>query len=117
MIDGRTGNNWSTFSPAVGTHPILPHLDALDRLLVAKGFPEISAWWREALTRFYNSGARQFVGRIGRRGGKSSTLCRVAVLEALFGEHVIPPGDVGIVGIVGRRKTKAPRDGKRLSFG
>jgi phage terminase large subunit-like protein len=38
--------------------------------------------------------------RAGRRGGKSSTLCRVGVVEALFGEYHIPPGDIGVVAIV-----------------
>ena len=79
---------------------ILDHLDALEQALVAAGFPAMSPWWRSTLERFYRSGRRQCVLRCGRRGGKSSTLCRVAVLEALFGEHTIPPGDTGIVGIV-----------------
>lgn len=38
--------------------------------------------------------------RVGRRGGKSSTLCRVAVAWVLYGAHVIPPGDVGVFAIV-----------------
>jgi hypothetical protein len=85
----------------------LEHLDALERALVAKRFPPMSAWWRETIARFYESGRRQLVLRVGRRGGKSSTLCRVAVLEALYGEHVIPPGDVGIVGIVSVSRDEA----------
>lgn len=79
---------------------ILRHVDTMERALKAANFPAMSAWWREQLTRFYSSNCRQIVLRVGRRGGKSSTLCRVAVLEALFGEHKVPPGDVGIVGIV-----------------
>ena len=86
---------------------MLAHFDALDRLLVAKGFPPSSRWWRETLQRFYEGGRRQCVLRVGRRGGKSSTLCRIAVLEALYGEHVIPPGDVGIVGIVSVSRDEA----------
>jgi hypothetical protein len=68
--------------------------------LSAKGFPATSAWWLDTLTGFYASPARQLVLRVGRRGGKSSTLCRVAVLEAVYGQHKIPPGDVGVVAIV-----------------
>jgi hypothetical protein len=79
---------------------ILRHLPTLERALVAKGFPEMSAWWRATVTRFYRSARRQLVLRVGRRGGKSSTLCRLAVLEALYGGHVVAPGDVGVVAIV-----------------
>lgn len=67
-----------------------------DEQLRARGFPPISAWWLKALRRFYGSGRRQLVLRVGRRGGKSSTLCRVAVCEALHGRHDVTPGDVGV---------------------
>ena len=83
------------------------HLDALARALVARGFPAVSTWWLETLIRFYSSGRRQLVLRVGRRGGKSSTLCRIAVLEALFGQHIIPPGDVGVVAIISVSRDEA----------
>lgn len=86
---------------------ILDHLRAVDAELVAQGFPAISAWWWSTLERFYLSGRRTLVLRVGRRGGKSSTLCRVAVVEALFGEHHIPPGDVGTVPIVSTSRDEA----------
>ena len=86
---------------------VLAHLDALERALVLKGFPSMSPWWRTTLERFYASGRRQLVLRCGRRGGKSSTLCRVAVLEALFGDHAVTPGDMGIVGIVSVSRDEA----------
>lgn len=79
----------------------------MERRLIAKGFPPMSEWWRATLERFYRSGRRQLVLRVGRRGGKSSTLCRVAVLEALAGEHAIPPGDVGMFAIVSVSRTEA----------
>jgi hypothetical protein len=85
----------------------LAHLSALESALTAEGFPPMSAWWESTLQRFYNSGRRQLVLRVGRRGGKSSTLCRVAVLEALYGAHTIPPGDVGVVAIVSVRREEA----------
>ena len=66
--------------------PIVTRLRALDRALVANGFPSTSPWWSATLERFYASGKRQLVLRCGRRGGKSSTLCRVGVAEALYGE-------------------------------
>jgi len=79
---------------------ILDHLPTLERALVEHDFPPMSPWWAETLARFYGAPRRQLVLRVGRRGGKSSTLCRLAVLEAMFGEHRIPPGDVGVVAIV-----------------
>ena len=88
---------------------ILDHFDALDRALVAAGFPPTSPWWCRQIERFYRSGRRQFVLRVGRRGGKSSTLCRIAVLEALYGEHNITPGDVGYVAILSVDRGEAAR--------
>jgi hypothetical protein len=85
----------------------IAQLDALERALIAAGFPAMSAWWRATIERFYQSGRRQCVLRVGRRGGKSSTLCRVGVLDALYGDHTIPPGDVGIVGIVSVSRDEA----------
>lgn len=67
----------------------------LDARLVAKGFPAMSQWWRDVLAGFYRSKKRWLVLRVGRRGGKSSTLCRLAVVEVLYGQHDIPPGDIG----------------------
>lgn len=86
---------------------VLRHLDELDVVLVKKGFPPTSDWWRSTFRRWYTSRKRQLVVRAGRRGGKSSSLCRLAVVEALFGEHEIPPGDVGVVAIVSTRRTEA----------
>ena len=81
-------------------HAVIGRLDALEAALAATGFPPLSPWWRDVVTDFYLSDARQLVLRCGRRAGKSSTLCRIAVLEGLYGEHDVPPGDVGIVGCV-----------------
>jgi hypothetical protein len=52
-------------------------------------------------------GLRTLVCRVGRRGGKSSTVARVGVGEALFGEWVVPPGDVAVVGIVSTDRREA----------
>ncbi len=65
----------------------------VDALLTSKGFPPLSPWWRWTLGAFYALGIRWLVLLVGRRGGKSSTLCRVAVVEAIFGDHVLSPGD------------------------
>lgn len=79
----------------------------LDAKLVEAGFPSLSPWWSETLGDFYKSGKRQLVLRVGRRGGKSSSLCRVAVCEALWGDHKIPHGDIGVVAIVSVNKPQA----------
>lgn len=86
---------------------ILRRFDQLDRVLVSKGFPATSPWWRRTIERWYCSGKRQIVLRCGRRGGKSSTLTRLAVCEALYGQHVVPPGDIGVVAIISTRRTEA----------
>jgi hypothetical protein len=86
---------------------ILRRFVALDQLLQSKGFPATSPWWHRTVRRFYESGRRQLVGRVGRRGGKSSTLCRVAVVEALWGKHVVPPGDLGVVAFISTTRDEA----------
>ena len=86
---------------------ILQRLDELDVVLTKKGFPPTSDWWRNTFRRWYSSKKKQLCIRAGRRGGKSSSLCRLAVCEALYGEHDIPPGDIGVVAIVSTRRTEA----------
>lgn len=79
----------------------------LDARLRRREFPPMSQWWRGELRRFYESGKRRLVVRAGRRGGKSTTLCRVAVAETLYGEHEITPGDVGVFAIVSVTRSEA----------
>lgn len=79
----------------------------VDARLVHAGFPAISHFWRKTLERFYLSGRRRLVLRVGRRGGKSSTLARVAVIETLFGDHGVPPGDVGVFAFVSVTRREA----------
>lgn len=90
---------------------VLRYYVALDKLLVAKGWPPTSPWWLETIRRWYEAGTPELVDRVGRRGGKSSTLCRLAVVEALYGLHVIPPGDTGMVAII---STDRPEASSRL---
>lgn len=89
------------------TDEILARYDEVDARLVAAGFPPTSAWWRQTIERWVRSGRRQLVGRIGRRGGKSSTLSRLAVVVALYGRHVIPPGDLGVGAVISTDKSEA----------
>ncbi len=86
---------------------ILKRFDSLNKTLEGQGFPAISPWWRLKIHAFYQSNRRRLVTRVGRRGGKSSTYCRVAVVEALYGLHKIPPGDVGVVAIISARRPDA----------
>lgn len=83
------------------------NLMRVDARLVEAGFPPMSPWWKKTLREFYSTGKRRLILQAGRRGGKSSTLCRVAVAETLYGEHNVPPGDVGVFAFISIRKTEA----------
>lgn len=72
----------------------------LDNVWARAGIPKLSRWWLDNLTAFYGSPCKQLVLRVGRRGGKSSTLAKIAVAEAILGSHKIPPHDVGVVAFV-----------------
>lgn len=83
----------------------LARLWALDAVLVRAGFPAMSPWWRSTLERFFTArlsrrALRKLILRVGRRGGKSTTLCRVAVAWALYGPWHVPPGDLGVVALL-----------------
>lgn len=86
---------------------LLLRFDLLDRHLQLHGFPATSPWWHATVRRFYESGCRQLVLRAGRRAGKSSTLTRLAVVEALWGTHHIPPGDIGVVAFISTTRDEA----------
>lgn len=83
----------------------------IDAELVSKGFEPTSPWWLEQLGRAFNRHQqrrlRRWIIRAGRRGGKSSTLCRLAVLIALFGEWSVPPGDTAVIAIVSVKTDEA----------
>jgi hypothetical protein len=88
--------------------PKLPEkLEWINSVLVKKGWPDLSPWWRKEIARAYFAGRRSVVYRVGRRGGKSSSMCRVSVYETVFGDHAIPPGDVGVFGIVSAERPQA----------
>lgn len=89
------------------THPIISNLHRLEKKLKSAGFPAMSECFVKTFTDFYQSGKKQLVLCIGRRGGKTTSVCRVAVLEALFGDHKIPPGDTGVIAIVSVNRAEA----------
>ncbi len=98
MTDDTT--DWARFAKrfVANLQPVdlFAKLREQDAVLVRHGWPPISDWWLSTVRAFWGRVVRRLVVRGGRRGGKSSTLCRVAVCEALHGEHSIPPGDVGV---------------------
>lgn len=91
---------WSGAADPSDADALLAAYDALDALLVANGFPPTSPWWRERVEVFFRSGRKTSVWRVGRRGGKSSTMCRVLVTLAVAARWPITPGDVGVIVIV-----------------
>ena len=90
-----------------GTTDVFAKLMWLDERLTRSGFPSMSDWWKQTLGDFYQSKRRRLILRVGRRGGKSSTLSRVAVAETLWGSHKIPPGDVGYWPVISTTKDEA----------
>lgn len=88
---------------------ILTRYDEVDARLVAAGFPPTSPRWRATIERWYRSGKRQLVVRAGRRAGKSSTFSRLGVVEAIYGQHDVPPGDLGTVGVVSTRRDEVAK--------
>jgi hypothetical protein len=89
---GATSTDGSGWADVMREPDPFARLEWLDGRLVAAGFPAMSEWWRAELRRFYASGRRWGVYLVGRGGGKSTTLTRVAACEALFTEREIPPG-------------------------
>lgn len=79
---------------------LLERYDEQDHKLVECKFPATSPWWRGEIERFMRSGKPRWIARVGRRGGKSSTISRLCVAWALHGDWVVPPGDVAVVAFV-----------------
>lgn len=88
--------------------PILKKLKSIEGKLVKKHFPPLSPFWLDTFEGFLASTRRQLVVRVGRRGGKSSSLCRFAVAFATsYDVKQIPPGDVGVVAIISVNRDEA----------
>lgn len=96
----------------------LARLWALDAQLAARGFHPMSLWWRDQIARFIRALAagrartaavlmRRWVIRAGRRSGKSSTLCRVAVAWAKWGPWSVPAGDIAVVAFLSISRDEA----------
>lgn len=92
---------------AAARERFLEQLWELDATLVAAGFHPLSPWWREQIARFVRSGCRRWVLRVGRRGGKSSALARLAVAVWLFGSWDVPRGDIAVIPFVSVNKDES----------
>jgi hypothetical protein len=114
-------------APALVPAAFLARYDAMDRALVAAGFPSTSPWWRAAIERFVTilgsrlddnrrrSLLRRWVLRCGRRSGKSTTLSRLLVCWALWGAWLVPPGDTPVIAIVSVDRSEAAARLKTVS--
>jgi hypothetical protein len=70
-------------------------------------WPRTPQWWLARIDEWYLGAQRTAFFRVGRRGLKSSTMCRLAVCEALYGDHDLPPDGPGIVAIVSENLNQA----------
>lgn len=70
----------------------------IDRRLVAAGWNPISDWWWNVIEQ--KGDIKNIVVQGGRRGGKSTTLCRIAVSEILNPKHVLSPADTTFFAIL-----------------
>lgn len=65
-----------------------------------KVWPDMSPFWVKTIALCYFANRKNQIFRVGRRGGKSSSICRVAIYECTLGEHEIPAGDTGVFAII-----------------
>jgi hypothetical protein len=86
---------------------LLKLLDAQEERLVQGGFHRMSKWWRFEIERFLRSGKNRWIIRVGRRGGKSTSLCRLFVAWARSGMWAIGPGEVATIPIVSKNEKEA----------
>lgn len=90
-----------SLSPVAGTEERAADGDSpFDRLMqvdaacVEYGMPALSDWWRWSLGDFYASGKTWGIFHVGRGGGKSTSLERVAGSDAYYVKRNVPPGQV-----------------------
>ena len=80
-----------------------------DARLVAAGWPAMSPWWKSAIGAFLAASVRWFVLLVGRGGGKSTTLTRLAALLATWCPRSIPPSQRWVCPFISVRPTDADR--------
>jgi hypothetical protein len=79
----------------------------VDERLALAGFPKLTKFWRSTLRRFLRSKKKRLVLRVGRRGGKSLTLCKLGVTVALYSETKPTPGELIIIGYISVDRAEA----------
>ncbi len=70
----------------------LGHILWVDDLQAKYGMHHLSPWWLSKIGEFYDSGKTWMLLEVGRGGGKSISLSRIASTISLFGERTIPIG-------------------------
>jgi hypothetical protein len=66
----------------------------VDAQSVLASIPPLSPWWRWSLGGFYSSGKRWALYDVGRGGGKSTSLEKVAGSDTYFEPRVVPPSQM-----------------------
>lgn len=79
----------------------------MNQRLEDAGMVPLSPWWRATITEAFLSGVPNIVIEGGRRGGKSTSTCRVAVFQVLYGDHFVPDGDTGWFAIISAERSQA----------
>src|SRR5207247_1019303 len=83
-------------------------LESADALWSSRGvLPGLSGWWAGVLRGWIVGEARGLVARVGRRGGKSTSLSKWCVVNACYGVHDVPRADLGVHAIVSVRRQDA----------
>lgn len=87
-------------------------MQEMDAILVSKGWIATSWWWWNVIEKVFALRALittlvSAVIRGGRRGGKSTTVCKVAVWTTCYVDHHVPEGDVGYFAIISAEKEQA----------
>jgi hypothetical protein len=86
-----------------------PHVARVEDLLIEAGWYPMSDFWRKTIARAYYFDTPEVIYRVGRRGGKSTTMCRVIVAETAFGEHSPSDGTVLTYMIVAQDRREAKK--------
>lgn len=115
MVSGQTGEAAEDrLEPVPATRAeagarILQRMREQEEALAAKGWHRLSPWWWQQYETWLTSECRQFVGRVGRQGGKSQTCSRWAVAEATAGLAKIPDGTEGVFAILSVEREDSAR--------
>lgn len=87
------------------------HIQRLESLLLESdgAWHPMGEFWRKTIARVYYFGTAEAIYRVGRRGGKSTTMCRVIVAETAFGEHTASAGTMLTYMIVAQDRREAKK--------